>query len=1059
MPKTTFKNLLQKYNENQKIIDSPIAEEFSSEIDHLIANERQNALMHNIVSEVKYKLGEEKFSALIKKSMELREKKEPAFKADTSYSEYNEKINEIKTKTLLLDLNKPDAGIPKDWKVKAFFRQKNIRDDDALERYGYTKFINEAINDTPELNEYLSSRVKPFASLNTNLMGSYLIEALNDEELGIDLDTEIDDDGFAFDMPENEVKTKKVDDELINTLSNLPKFKGNAEIKKQLEEIDTAMATTDGEFQQQLYTVSREAEKQAEARAKKYGQNQYNKEYDEIYGKLPLNPNNPKKKFDVIKGGKEEAQKEFEGNDSFKLNNNIKEGIRLILNKFEEMGLSPLFEEQGFKVYGLEKVMEKRDELIRKSLEIKELQNRKKQEDAADDLEFNINNVKLDDPLNYQAQMEEKTEELLEIKKEYDKAIKDVDYLVDVCHKYFPNVKTINTNVDVTRNEMVPIKYRKDPIAISQINGLYYGYTLMKHAGTTIDEFIEHPEDTVKKSIDKTYDSKNLMPTGKEKTLKEFASKLVPICGGSDKGKLMVGNTAPYLRTFDGIAGLDPDKDNLENNQKSYLKGYKNYTNIIHHNFSDKILGDNKIKTYENLIAVGKPDLKLIEDRYYDPIARKFVEGNKFDVDKYINENEVTDLEIVANYKELLDAYNEVNKGASIDQEEFNEEINDITKAFAQTSIKYLQKHKIDPLKSNNPLHHMMRKALEDPGALIRDDMGIDRYTGEDSIDLTREISNYKRLDRYKDELALQKNNLRNLEKKVIKDELAFDKETKRLEKELNKKLDKLLDKDPTDKEYIIAAELRREFKNRLIQHSNELAQRCRNGEIPQGFFMNRSEQLMSGAPLGKLKFFGNTPTVSEDEFVAVKLEEKGPDFKATDNDINKLKLEYKEMVDRFKNEENTMIDREARKNNKAFPNIDIKNDILDIKDIDLIPADPDYIKYRDKALVNQMNPNDHDAVLDRLIDDSDFQEELSDDDSIIVDENNPKLIRDENDSMIIEDDNISVIDDPNNTSSRQRISIDLNGGKPSNDVKKSEFNNAPKKDMELEKEEQLPSK
>lgn len=1125
MPKIKIRDLIRKNDENEKIIALENSESFNDNLNSVIANRRKGKITATLLGGINKKYGRKKLQNMVKRAFELKAEEDKSFDAKAAYDDYISRYTAIEAKHIFNKAN--DNAVPKNYKIKAYLRDNKIKDTGDLIRHGYDKLVTNLTKEIPELEAYLNDNISPNAGFKADEIGTYIFKAAKEEsgyidgfrddpnnimndihgyeeeeeiinnnprrvndpnEPTINLDDEVEEERFIYDIPEEEVINERaLDKGLIDEMLALDEFKGNEEIEQQLKEISLATGSTSGNNDKEIFNICNDTERSASARGKIYGENQYNEKLKEVYNQVIL-PSNPATAFNVLKPENKEIGKEFAKDAKFKFSDKTKEGMRIVLNKFDEMGLQPIFREQGYKVYSLNNLVAERFKLIEKIDEIKALKDQRKEYDLADDgLELQINNQKVDGfEIKYKEDLALKTKELLELKKDYDKAKKDVDYLVDVCHEHFSDVKTINTNVDVTRSAFAPLKYRKDGIALSQLNGLYYAYSMMKRANVSVDEFLADPAKIINQQLEEDYHVSEMLPTGNEKTFKEFLTKVIPAGNGSPKDEKVRALSGAYMRSMDCLAYIDSDYDNTINNSFTYNKLYDYQRLVQGQQTNYKILEEKREKTIENLIVVGKPDLDLIEDDYYDLTKQEIVQGKGYNLDDYINNNKITEMSLMTNYQLFLDTLLELNGGKY--NEEVDRQIASATKAFADASLKYMQKYRIDPEKSTNPIVKLMVKSIENTEDFLKNDMGLTKFIGANKINLNREKGNLLQLNSAKNDINNQKNLIRQTERQTINAEIEFDRQTKALKTQLDARLEELYSGDSGDRELMAAAELQRQFRNRLIEHSNYLAQRCRNGEIPEGFYENRAVQLMAGAPIGNLKFFGNKPVLSEEEYVESKKEQLNREPK--EYEIDNFKAEYKAMVERYKNENEIMAERNARENNKAFENIKLVDNKPKVKDIKLVEKDPalnaqiDDVEMEGFDEINEDrfeevmrdvdrragNDNFHIGSKDQYEDDIDSSSD-SDDDSLIEDDSEEKkeeLIEEEkndplNEARIEDEDEkeedpfevedkklenkgIKVIDDPENTETRQRVSIDLDQARIYEKPKKTEINKVPEK-------------
>ncbi|MCR5112331.1 MAG: hypothetical protein K6A63_00110, partial [Acholeplasmatales bacterium] len=155
------------------------------------------------------------------------------------------------------------------------------------------------------------------------------------------------------------------------------------------------------------------------------------------------------------------------------------------------------------------------------------------------------------------------------------------------------------------------------------------------------------------------------------------------------------------------------------------------------------------------------------------------------------------------------------------------------------------------------------------------------------------------------------------LEKEALTREKNFDTNQLALRKQNERTIDTLLSGNPTPEAYEQVAALQRNYQNSLINHCNILKDDLDKGFISEGFYRKRIEQVMAGEPVGKLKFFGSTVAVKEEEYIKEAIE--------NNKSREAAKLEYDSLVARLNNEKQTMAFRLAKKDNRIFKDLNVK--------------------------------------------------------------------------------------------------------------------------------------
>ena len=289
-----------------------------------------------------------------------------------------------------------------------------------------------------------------------------------------------------------------------------------------------------------------------------------------------------------------------------KLSDQTKQNIKDIFAKLDEYGYSPdgILQEEGFKAYALgayEKTMV--------------------------DYQKAIKSQNVPDSIKYA--------------KELDQHNKQLHELVNVVNEKFPpkEGEVYPGNLDVLRNSNMPEDLRKDVKGVSKLNALYSAYGFIKTAGISVDEFLDHPVESIR-----NYYKEEAYENNAPKTLIEGKS------GGDAAYNLTVSNpsvNSTFLgygmpRIVEGLATFETDPEALANNQATASSF--NTTVVMPYNelLSSRNQIDQANKEIIDRFLIVKEvqnDNRLTAASYVDPETGEKIEAKGFDEAEYLSKN------------------------------------------------------------------------------------------------------------------------------------------------------------------------------------------------------------------------------------------------------------------------------------------------------------------------------------------------------------------------------------------------------------------------------------
>ena len=315
------------------------------------------------------------------------------------------------------------------------------------------------------------------------------------------------------------------------------------------------------------------------------------------------------------------------------ISDNTKEGLKLILQKMEDMKLHEfaydVTGEDGNKIYGQCKLLRKKNKLI--------------------------NAINAKDP-----------NKIIEAKKEYEETWNDMQELYRLAQQYFSQDKTFFPgNVDGTRNNDLPWEFTNDVMTTSQINTVFLFHMHIKQNKRTIDEFIENPTNNYYSKIEADAMKYSFEGISAGKNFSDCLDILLSrdkYLNGQDILSINVFS-ASIGRVAAGSAYLEKDKDKQINNiigSHEFSKIWSNVLDLNNAKFSylSNISGKPELRAIKhetlcNLLSASDKDRNLNKMLAGIPETDIFgrVKGESFNWKSYVNN-------VKADYEGIIQRYN-----------------------------------------------------------------------------------------------------------------------------------------------------------------------------------------------------------------------------------------------------------------------------------------------------------------------------------------------------------------------------------------------------------------
>ena len=459
----------------------------------------------------------------------------------------------------------------------------------------------------------------------------------------------------------------------------------------------------------------------------------------------------------LMKGREKELQTVLD--EGVTISDRTREGLRLMLKKMEEMKLEDYdyndsfaapngkvynVMEQGTKIYGLNKLVAKQNELI-----------------AA------INEIP------------PSPDKIITAKKEHEKTAADMRELFDIAKKYFnqdPNI--FPGNMDSWRHNDFPHEFTGDCHTMAQINGVFLAYENWKLNGVDLEEYLKTP---TKATVDNMVS--RLEPLSFKKRAEEAGSleEILELMTASGKF-LKADNDYEYtvaeqalMRPLKLPALLEGDPGLAERNEL--------FCDITMHEFGDFLKNTEQAKfgyflrgtgqlsaeeygarlqTLQNLMLVGDAERKPSELMHGVPDTDMYgrVIKDPFNAERYMKKTPV-------DYAGIMERAGRIyNKMAAMEEVQTNVSTDDVLRATQQLYLRVLAAHPEDAQKEE---YIRMQQEMTGLGSRLSDDAPEDTRLAMKKID-----SGYKKL--LKDAAKRYRNEQKEETKlQEIKDRLSFE--------------------------------------------------------------------------------------------------------------------------------------------------------------------------------------------------------------------------------------------------------------------------------------------
>ncbi|MCR5112486.1 MAG: hypothetical protein K6A63_00960 [Acholeplasmatales bacterium] len=932
MKKMKFKDFINLIKENKKIIEANKKGTAEDRFNTILANERHKYILESFIDQIAIKKGNQKVYESLEALYKAAKKKHPEINVEEEINNIRKKYDKnYKLGVLYSSTN--ISRFPGKEKILEYNKANNIKSsDDVKDVDKYVAAVEKIGGEDLAKKVYEDAPISGAINLDYVLDG--LEEAINDPNFAYKEDDEVEFEQHPFDLPDEELLDDK-NNEVIENIQEMDIIKNNPENAELFSDLKIVGNITKDIHNKYYNTVMSQNE---------IGTNEFNRElikntfYDKL-DELTETYHFPGDKFGemVIKPGKEEEFKEFENDTEMHFTSKAKEGLKKILNKYIELNLPRGKFEEGTKAYGYKNVYNKAKDIRNKLDEIKEADNALKEKEEQIKTADAANKAKLEEEKKQLDDNKLKlVNDLIVLKKEYDEHSAKIDELTNLIDEYFPNTRGLTTNVDVSRTTDMPVKYRKQYIKSSLLNGVRQLVALIDDFGTTIDKFVDDPSKYINQAIDTKYIKGNSAPNGNEATFEEEIDHLID---ESYFSKTCRDREAVHTGLARGLELLVAvDNENLEKNLESHEKILKKVGNLATIHTNREIVRENGQKTFENIFASrDKKVVDLLADPFVDPVTHEKIEASDYDPDRYINMG-FLDEDIAKGL--LTKKLNTIIKAIIKKSEPENEAMaktvyassNVIAEkafeAFAETALKYMQRNMIDPETVDDPELKMMVDAIKDPNKYLK--QNVINYPSK--LKAPKAAKKLAKLSKSnpdnKDLYAKAEKNYKDLEKAALKREKAFDKLAAKKKKAMDKQIKALMKKDNVGSVDLINEE-QKKYNEFLVDHCNELRRQYMDGKITEGFFLNRMEQIYSGIPLGDLKFDTKELYLTEKQFIDEAVLNEFTDFDANpyhDPEVRKYVKAVKK---------NTSLDKGAA---------DL-NELKDNEEIEYVPTDEEKFK------------------------------------------------------------------------------------------------------------------
>ena len=528
--------------------------------------------------------------------------------------------------------------------------------------------------------------------------------------------------------------------------------------------------------------------------------------------------------YKVVAPGREQDMQRMRDMD-MQFSDNTKNAIKQIFNKFEEYHLEPegLQGEQGVKAYAFGKLN---------------------------------NNV-----VTYmEALQNQNVQESVRLIKEIDEQKTQFRDMLNIVHQNFPDgeLDVHPGNVDVLRNPAMPLEFRTDIKGVSQLNGLFGIYSYIRANDLDVDEFLDHPLQTIKEDLEENFykDSKTTELI-KDKTGAEavYALETDPIANAK------YGNLSTP-RVVESLYCLEKDPI-LKKHNLACGYSFSNATYSMYNDLSSsrtKEIEQNK-DVVDRFLIVQEPqvDGKLLKGTAYNPITAKLETAKGFDEVEYIANNQETPSQFLARMKRNVVEYMHLNDIKNENDSTLSN--TDFVMAAQKATAKYLMV---------NGLPDMRGRALQDLNEEEAASMDLLDFVqdGKGTVDNWIDNKYLHPVEQGAPILEVKAQRLKNSYQctNPYSQMVAGFSERYRQRKEVR----------GDNRTYQQGERTRQSIKKK----KNYLTQEFRNGRVPKSFYEARLEQLNNNQPNAPLpQFFVTDRIPSRDNYINQKYGAEANEF------------------------------------------------------------------------------------------------------------------------------------------------------------------------------------
>lgn len=261
---------------------------------------------------------------------------------------------------------------------------------------------------------------------------------------------------------------------------------------------------------------------------------------------------------------------------------------------------------------------------------------------------------------------ENNVDEFIHQTKEYREEEKFVDSLLEEVKKLNPN-KVMSANVSPARNTDIDGKYRVNPYAISNLNSVAQGMTLLKKNNFTLNQFLNDPitvgKEIVNKSLEKTdyinnetknFNNENYIDKILESSFgnKKFNKRTIGFVGFDivfiERALGGIGNAIgdknDRLKYFDGMINVQKYASHVSealNENKKFFDLHREGINLeqVAEQFKNVFSADFTKVGFNQIAGYGKPKFDYISGKLLQPYNPKTQAKNINDPNKQLEES------------------------------------------------------------------------------------------------------------------------------------------------------------------------------------------------------------------------------------------------------------------------------------------------------------------------------------------------------------------------------------------------------------------------------------